>query len=401
MTDYRIAVMLNGSESIDYIEQLTNLWRLKSGLQSDKTQAVMYYNVADATASRHTLFRLVMHFTGHGYSQFLEEIYSNLLKKIRNAYYMNHVTRNGTLNISLFGFSDGATLVRHFGAEYIYKRLINEMPIDIKAMGIKIKLDAEYLFDSVRLTEPSPVQVIGRFALLNFQPAVEYNTAIPSETRSYQAVSLDEFDAQLEPVLVDQQSQKNEEVWFAGDHLDVGGGHMVPATAHSPISAHHSLRYIVKRARENGLSFEPDFLKTLEEENKKNALALSELHDKSRQLPHSERQTRAVYVQKEGDISDDLPILHESVIERMSKAPKPYYQPLSLLPFLETKLLREDGSRASARFEEKPLTPILHQYSLNKSASILRRSGDNLALLEQAACSAQTPLAKRNQTAKR
>ncbi len=393
MADYRIAVMLNGSETIDYFEQLTNLWRIKSGLQSDKTQTFMYYNVADATASSLTLFRLVMHFTGHGYSRFLDDIYTDLLRKIRHAYYMGHVTKNGTVNISLFGFSDGATLVRHLGAEYIYKRLMNEMPDDIKAMGIKIKLDAEYLFDSIRLTEPSRVQVIGRYALLNFQPANEYNTSIPTETRSYQAVALDEFDSDLEPVLVDQQSQKNEEVWFAGDHLDVGGGHMLPATANSPISAHHSLCYMVKRARENGLTFKPDFLETLEQENKKNTLALSEIHDLTHQLPSVDRQTRAVYVQKDGAVSEELPILHESVIERMSKTQKPYYQPLSLLPFNQTKLLREDGSSAFARFEEKPVTPILHQYGMNKSSK-LRRSYETLDRLEKTV-PFQAPLPKK------
>lgn len=372
--------MLNGSESIEYIEQLTNLWRIYKGLNSDKTQHCMYYNVANATAKNLTLLRVIKHFTGHSYLEFLENIYADLLRKINFAYDMNHVTRNGTVNISLFGFSDGATLVRHFGAEYIKRRLIDEMPNDLRAKGINIKLDAEYLFDSTQLSEPSRVQLISRFALLNFEPGITYNTSIPLETRSYHAVSLDEFDSAIEPVLIDKQSQKNEEVWFSGDHLDVGGGHMVPATVGSPMAANHSLSYMVKRAMERGLTFNPDFLESLEKENKKNKQALSEIHDASRQLPVSERQTRAVYVQKEGNVSDELPLIHESVLSRMSKAPKPYYQPLSLLPFTEAEVtvLREDGSRASARFEDRPVTPVLHQFKRSRSHTKLSKSADIL-----------------------
>lgn len=370
MTDFRIAVMLNGSESIDYFEELTNLWRIfKSGLISDQSQNIMYYNVAGATSSSNPLFRVVMHLTGHGYSHFLDKIYLNLLDKIRLAYDLKQVTTNGTINISLFGFSDGATLARHFGTEYIKKRLIEEMPADIKAMGIKIKLDAEYLFDSVRLTPPSTVSVISRFALLNFRPASFYNPSIPYATKTYHAVALDEFDSEIEPLLVDADKESNEEVWFAGDHLDVGGGHMHPATK-SPITAHHSLRYIVQRARENGLTFHQHFVDALKNEG--NTTVLSEIHNLARELPFDERKVRDVYVQKDGEVSKDVPLIHESVLSRMQDAPRPYYQPVSLLSnFTEVKVLNKDGSRASARFQEESITPapILTSYLQQKQRS--------------------------------
>ena len=369
MTDFRIAILLNGSETINYFEELTNLWRLKSGLSSDQSQSVLYYNVADATSTSNPFFRFIMHYTGHGYSSFLDDIYLNLLDQIKRAYDQRQVTRNGTINISLFGFSDGATLARHFGTEYIQKRLIEDMPPHIKAMGIKIKLDAEYLFDSLLLPIPTTVSVISRFSLLNIKPASYYNTAIPYETKSYHAVSLDEFDCEIEPQLIDAK-ENSEEVWFAGDHLDIGGGHMVPATVQSPITANHSLRYMVQRARENGLTFYPSFVDKLQKEG--SSKLLSEIHNLSRDLRFHERKVRDVYVKRKGNVTEELPIVHESVLSRMKDAPRPYYQPVSLLAtFKEVKVLTNDGTRATARFEEESTTnpPVLTSYEQHLTRS--------------------------------
>jgi|GEM_PF-6421223 len=370
MNEFRIAVLLNGSERIEYYQTLTNLWRINQGLKSDSSQIAMYYDVANATAKSNTLVRLIMHFTGHGYLDFLENIYNDLLVKIRRAVQLNQLSQDGVLKISLFGFSDGATLARHFGNEYIRKRLFDDMPADIRALGLTMKLDGEYLFDSLHLTKPGPVAVISRFSFFNFQPSTSgYNTSIPLNTKSYHAVAIDDFDSEIEPLHVEQKSELNEEVWFAGEHLDVGGGYMVPAAC-APIAADDSLNYMVMRARENGLTFTADFLAKLE--NERNLNGVSEIHDQSRRLHFTVRRARSAYVKKNGKISDDLPLIHESAIQRMRIAKKPYYEPLALSPFSETKVVMQDGTRAVARFIQKPVTPVTPRYNqLRKSSSFI------------------------------
>lgn len=363
MKIFRIAVMLNGSESIDYYESLSNLWRIKEGLKSNANQAVLYYNLETAL---NTSSSLISNFfsilTGQTYIGFLEGIYKDLINKLKNAVYFNQVDKNGVVNISLFGFSEGATLARYFAVEYIKNRLTNEMPPELKEAGIRIKLDAEYLFDSVRLP------AISGFTRYFKRNPVGYSSEIPVGTKAYHAVALDDIDVIDEPLLLDKNNPNTEEVWFAGDKLDIGGGHMLPAHD-SPPGASDALNYVVMRARENGLVFKEDFLKTLA--NERNSKVLSEIHNRSWYLPISQRRVRAVYVRRNNTISDELPIVHESAIRRMQSVHEPDYQPTALLPFTELEVLKADGTSAFARFEDEPVSasPILARYERETSQS--------------------------------
>ena len=73
---------------------------------------------------------------------------------------------------------------------------------------------------------------------------------------AFQALAIDEQRKPFQPALwqqhADPGSQRLEQVWFAGVHCDVGGGY--PQTGLSDIA----LRWMIDRARECGLAFQPD-----------------------------------------------------------------------------------------------------------------------------------------------
>ena len=73
---------------------------------------------------------------------------------------------------------------------------------------------------------------------------------------AFQALAIDETRGPFEPALWKQQEdagdQRLEQVWFAGDHCDVGGGHRDAALADI------ALLWMADRARSCGLTFRPD-----------------------------------------------------------------------------------------------------------------------------------------------
>jgi hypothetical protein len=84
-----------------------------------------------------------------------------------------------------------------------------------------------------------------------------HDTQLSRYVRSaYQALAIDEQRGPFTPTLWRQheaaEEQTLEQVWFAGVHCDVGGGYDDPALAEIP------LLWMVERATDCGLTFEPD-----------------------------------------------------------------------------------------------------------------------------------------------
>jgi uncharacterized protein (DUF2235 family) len=84
-----------------------------------------------------------------------------------------------------------------------------------------------------------------------------HDTTLSSHVRfAYQALAVDEQRGPFEPTVWQQQpdagGQVLEQVWFAGVHCDVGGGYADPALSEI------ALLWMVDRARDCGLVFEPD-----------------------------------------------------------------------------------------------------------------------------------------------
>lgn len=375
MKSFRIAVMLNGAEGIDYFEKLSNLKQIASGLESNETQSVLYYNLETVNSARNSLLRLIMHFTGNGYAYLLDSILTDVVNAIIKGINKNHIKEGMTIKLSLFGFSDGATLARHFGMEYITNRLYQALPNDIKRRNL-VELEAEYLFDSLCLETPVTVSVLSQFAIFNFQRSSYYQTKIPKGTKAYHAVSLDDCLVMNPPALIDKVNEQTEEVWFASDHLGVGGGHMLPYT-NVPLAATDALQYIVMRAKQNGLQFRSDFLKKMKKHE--NSSALRVIHNQSRYdvAPHF-RRAREVVVKKDGRTTEELPLIHESVVRRMEADLK--YRPLGLLPYSSIRMLRKNGTTAIIQFVEPPVPfPIVPYYHKSKVAAKDNHSTNRLS----------------------
>lgn len=84
-----------------------------------------------------------------------------------------------------------------------------------------------------------------------------HDTTLSKRVRfAYQALAIDEKRKPFLPTVWKQQEladeQTLEQVWFAGVHCDIGGGYREPELAEI------SLLWMVDRAREAGLAFEPD-----------------------------------------------------------------------------------------------------------------------------------------------
>jgi hypothetical protein len=84
-----------------------------------------------------------------------------------------------------------------------------------------------------------------------------HDTTLSSHVHfAFQALAIDEQRGPFRPTLWEQQKdaagQTLEQLWFAGVHSDVGGGYSDPGLAEIP------LLWMIERARECGLAFEPD-----------------------------------------------------------------------------------------------------------------------------------------------
>jgi uncharacterized protein (DUF2235 family) len=81
-----------------------------------------------------------------------------------------------------------------------------------------------------------------------------HDTRLSSIVQSaFQALAVDEHRTSFEPAIWEpsEAGQAREQVWFAGDHSDVGGGH--PESDLSDLA----LRWMTERAHHCGLAFEP------------------------------------------------------------------------------------------------------------------------------------------------
>jgi len=84
-----------------------------------------------------------------------------------------------------------------------------------------------------------------------------HDTELSTRVRfAYQALAIDEQRGPFRPTLWKKQQdatdQTLEQVWFSGVHCDIGGGYRDPALAEI------ALLWMVARARECGLAFDPD-----------------------------------------------------------------------------------------------------------------------------------------------
>jgi len=127
----------------------------------------------------------------------------------------------------------------------VFKRMYSHEEIDIRFVGVWDTVGSLGIpVDGLR------VPVVEK--LWGF-----HDTTLSSHVRfAYQALAIDERRGPFRPTLWEQQEhaveQTLEQVWFAGVHCDVGGGYREPELAEI------ALLWMVERARDCGLAFEPD-----------------------------------------------------------------------------------------------------------------------------------------------
>ncbi len=205
----------------------TNVWRLAKllGVQatSQGPKNGWEYGTRNADATR----PWVMYVYGVGTEpgslkkQTLEYAFGGAVGKIVERTYTNLENSGITAgdHVLLFGFSRGAASVRLLANE-INDRKLNHHPATIRFMGI---------WDTVAaIGIPMPKAEFERESIRKDFPQISAELTIPPIVKHVvHLVALDEQRSAFWPTLVraaDPSQTSVDEVWFAGDHCDIGGG---------------------------------------------------------------------------------------------------------------------------------------------------------------------------------
>jgi len=160
-----------------------------------------------------------------------------------------------------------------------------------------------------------------------------HDTTLSSHVHfAYQALAIDEQRGPFRPTLWEQQNdavgQTLEQVWFAGVHSDVGGGYSDPAMAEI------ALLWMVERARDCGLAFEPDhFLPATDGiDPEKRHLGCQVAPDELGAMHDSRRDFYLLLARYERPLAADRSAAASSAVERSKRMPG--YQPANLADYL-------------------------------------------------------------------
>lgn len=197
-------LLKDGSDSTKLHQAATNIARMFSLLENTPTQSVAYVRGVgtDGAADR---------VQGGAFGEGAKD-------RINSAYeYIDRKYKDGD-QICLFGFSRGAAIARQLAIKLDSTRVQNAPKFQIRFMG---------LFDTVAAFGfPNP-----RFESDGFRKEFESffsKLAIPdSVERVVHLVSLDEERVLFLPTLISRNptnTVSRKEIWFGGNHGDVGGG---------------------------------------------------------------------------------------------------------------------------------------------------------------------------------
>src|SRR5690606_419526 len=145
--------------------------------------------------------------------------------------------------VSIVGFSRGAATARHFINAY----LLNPDKTELQDVPIR----GAFLFDTVASfglgLNFQFANCIGiNFQQLNFGLKLE----LPPTVHAVHALSLDEARGFMRPVHINTH-EAAKEIYFAGDHSDIGGGHI--DSKDNPIGD-ITLRFMAKEMENCGVS---------------------------------------------------------------------------------------------------------------------------------------------------
>jgi hypothetical protein len=324
MANIKFVVLFNGTSNDDKDAAVTNVVKMRDGLDEP---FVVYRDGVGNDQQWTWMTRWFSQFTGWGAGWVMDHAYSEILDKLGKGIKDGKVKAGDTIQFSVSGFSRGAAIARHFGLKYINEKLTQEIQ---KKLGIelKVKLAAEYLFDTVpSFGLPMNLWLLEQMGIKNQEIDPGWYFDIPAGTKVFHAVSEGERRNAFTPKLVDFKEGETEEVWFDGDHSDVGGGHK-PKQFLEQQSDSNPLRYMVRHALQEGLRFTETFLKAINI-NVTKGYPLGSIHTPSHEgMPPTQIGPRHIHVKVDGEKTDKLPLIAESVLRRINEDPT--YKPESV-----------------------------------------------------------------------
>jgi len=282
---------------------VTNVLRLHRALDSDRLQHCFYFPGVGNQLENDKLGQLLGGAFGLGSRRLRDRAYATVVTHYRPGD-----------RLFLFGFSRGAAIARmlahRLSENGIPEQLVMTQDgaghlVEARPEGRAHEVEVEFLglFDTVA-SFGIPADILGLpFQRINLFADL---TIAPNVARALHLVSIDERREPFTPTLANHDPSRIEEVWFAGGHSDVGGGHAERRLADV------TLRFMIGQAERYGLRFTEDSL----DEVPANPLGLGRLH------PHQESplatSPRRLGVKRGGRWSRSLtPRIHSSVFRRM------------------------------------------------------------------------------------
>ncbi|MGE3317877.1 MAG: DUF2235 domain-containing protein [Candidatus Berkiella sp.] len=341
MADIHFVILFNGTSNDDTDPHVTNIVKMRDGLKSTDQQFVIYRDgIGNDKEWRWWLPRLFAEMTGYGGGWVMRHAHQDLRKIMAQAIKDGKIKAGDTLHFSVGGFSRGAAIARHF-ANRLVKRVTHEMQNQFK-LEVNVKLACEYLFDTVAsFGLPINLWLLDKvFGVRNQEIDLGWDFHIPAGTKAYHAVAADERRNAFTPHLVNFKPGETEEFWMAGDHSTIGGGHKPPA-ANDHMADEETLRYMVRRAQQNGLQFKDEFLQKYDIANE----ALQPLGiikaPSYQELPPTQRGPRTIYVKENDKPSQRPPMIAASLIQRMQT--DRLYRPENVLALKQVDVLKDSG----------------------------------------------------------
>ncbi len=235
---------------------------------------------------------------------------------------LNQVHKDGD-EIYIFGFSRGAAIARIFAAKYIDKRKVTFLGV----------------FDTVAATKGS--LDLSRGTLPASGILFENGTLGKHVMNAVHLVSIDEKRLAFQPTLFNKDEKRIREIWFAGVHSDVGGGYWFDGLSDV------TLEFMCDCASLAGLTFlSPGQItySSLKDSDKAHngkedaickddiaiiPMANGVIHEQKRSgLAAKTLAPRLLRVNVKDQPSNDIPVVHHSVVERFHSTPD--YRPYAL-----------------------------------------------------------------------
>lgn len=350
---FRAVVLFNGTSNDDKDQALTNVVRMRDGLVQDTKQMVVYCNGVGNDQEWWGITKWISLLTGYGAGWVMKQAYKDLTRQIDERIAQGKLKPSDTLEISVGGFSRGAAIARHFANEYIH----NELTERYKGQ-FKIRLDAEYLFDTVgAFGIPFNIAFLERLKIYFQEIDLGWNFVVPLLTKAYHAVSLDEKREAYTPKPLNQSNTSSrlhavrEEVYFEGDHSSVGGSYKKPAGVEK-LSDRNPLHYMVQRARKNGLRFNKAFIKAHHLDNPDKVYELGHMFETdTSKWPSTQIEDRALLTNVGGAIQEvTVPLIALSAYRRMETVKG--YRPKNLDKYDEVDVLQNNGTKERMSLNE-------------------------------------------------